>query len=259
LDVDSGPLVTVTVRDEAGVCPSESVWVNPTESATLKLPWCAGRYVVEPGSSCLKGSAAIVIPLASPDAVGGEHVFLKTHPLPCGAPNALHIDRDGDEYLAAWDLSDAPRDGVRVWWQLPGSAETVMVEAVIRRFGRSSLQRRLATRDRGTIAVTPLFSEDDFSVVPSPREKLRVRQLRDALDIMTSPVEHRCYASCDEATEMTPAAFQVFADREMRWMVRRVPVELLQEASTSQGLATLLRYVAAQDATWDALAPRSEH
>jgi hypothetical protein len=257
LSADIGPFMvtTVTVRDTAGLCPDERLIVGPTDTISTKLPWCAGQYVVVPGDDCVLGSAEFVIPPPGPEAVRGETVHLALRPRPCGAPQRLHVDRDGS--LDGWQLSETLSEGVRVWWYEAESGETWMVEATLDGRRGSSIQTRSATPAQGAGALSPLMA--DSLVSSDERSSARLtrheaREVQAALGTLTSTVEHRCYGSCPGGEALQPVVLQIFDEGGARWMERRVPSELLQGVTQAEGLALLLEHVATQDAAWDVAA-----
>ncbi|MBK9647926.1 MAG: hypothetical protein IPO67_22685 [Deltaproteobacteria bacterium] len=200
------------------------------------------------------GSAEFVIPPPGPEAVRGETVHLALRPRPCGAPQRLHVDRDGLERLAALETLS---EGVRVWWYDAESGETWMVEATLDGRRGSSIQTRSATPFQGAGAVSPMLadsvvSSDERSSARLPRHE--AREVQAALGTLTSTVEHRCYGSCPGAEALQPVVLQIVDEGGARWMERRVPSELLQGVREAEGLALLLEHVATQDAAWDVAA-----
>ena len=258
LKIDVGSIIIATIYDPTGACEPSTSFVSLGEATHIDIPWCVGKHVVRIGSDCLDGSAAFAIPSRESAEVLGESVLLNLHPRPCGAPQSLYVDRDGDQYLSDWELAETPARGVRVWWQPAESRKTVMVEAALKRGSTAVITQRTAVPVFGDLGVTPLYSNDWFTVVSVLRSRSRVPALRSAVDEMKSTVEHRCYASCPRAAELVKVVFQVLDGTETRWLVRRVPPELLEEAGTGEGLVTLLRYVAVQDAAWDASIPERD-
>jgi hypothetical protein len=271
--VDTGPLV-VTLYDLTGACPLTLLTVGLNESASTRLPWCAGRYAVQPGSTCVDGKATFEIPPLESTDLRGEFVRLELRPRPCGSPKALHATRDDDQHSNAWGTQKAPRRAVRVWWQPPDSVTTtafeaaigvtsssrlMMVEANVGRFGGSrvrvfvkerALLSKLAEHDLVLDRASLTFTKD-LHALHSSRRRLRARSLLGALQALDSPVADRCYAVCTNSGALAPIVIQTIVNREMRWLHRRVPVELLDAATTSKGLAALLTHVGEQDSVWD--------
>lgn len=257
LGADIGPfeIMMGTVWDVSAVCPWSLLIMGPSGSVTTTLPWCAGRYRVESGNDCVLGSAEFVIPPPGPEAVRGETVHLALRPRPCGAPQRLHVDRDGS--LDGWQLSETLSEGVRVWWYEAESGETWMVEATLDGRRGSSIQTRSATPSQGAGALSPLradslVSSDERSSARLTRHE--AREVQAALGTLTSTVEHRCYGSCPGGEALQPVVLQIFDEGGARWMERRVPGELLQGVTQAEGLALLLEHVATQDAAWDVAA-----